>query len=107
MRVNQSGNNPVQNSEVSKVKVSHSPHYKKGEKTEEGSAASSSDVNADISSKGKELAKAKAAASQAPDVREEKIAALKAKIAEGKYKVDADAVADKLVDEHIKMAGIG
>jgi flagellar biosynthesis anti-sigma factor FlgM len=38
-------------------------------------------------------------------VREEKIAALKARIAEGKYKVDADKVADRMVDDHLQMTG--
>lgn len=110
MRVSQSGNNP-QTSEVSgKVKVTHAQHAKKGEKAAEASssarAAASGDANTEISAKGKEFAKAKAVANGAPDVREEKIAALKARIAEGKYKVDADAIADRMVDDHLKM-GIG
>ena len=34
----------------------------------------------------------------APDVREDRVAELKAKIDSGNYRMDADAVADKLVD---------
>jgi negative regulator of flagellin synthesis FlgM len=114
MRVSQSGNNP-QTSEVNgRGKVNHTSAANNAKKTEKAAEASQSsravstgDANAEISSKGKEFAKAKAIASDAPDVREEKIAALKARIAEGKYKVDADAIADRMVDEHIHMQGIG
>ncbi len=44
----------------------------------------------------KELAK------NAPDVDTDKVAKFKQMIAEGKYKVDAKSVADKMVDEHMK-----
>jgi negative regulator of flagellin synthesis FlgM len=71
-------------------------------------AASSSegDARTEISSRGRELAQAKQVANSAPDVREEKIAKLKEMINAGTYKVDAHAVADRLVDEHIS-SGIG
>ena len=36
--------------------------------------------------------------SSEPEVRENKVSALKEKIASGKYKIDHEAVADKLVD---------
>lgn len=62
-----------------------------------------SDVKTEISSKSKEFANAKAVANGAPDVRAEKIAELKRRIAESSYKVDNEAVADKLVDEHLRM----
>ena len=35
------------------------------------------------------------------DVNEEKVARLKAAIQNGSYKVDAEKIADKMVDEHI------
>ena len=53
------------------------------------------------------MASAKAAAVAAPDVREEKIQALREKILAGKYKVDPHAVADRLVDEHLSTADLG
>jgi len=34
------------------------------------------------------------------------VAELKKRIAEGKYKVDANAVADRMVDEHLNTAGL-
>jgi negative regulator of flagellin synthesis FlgM len=67
-----------------------------------GEAATSSDaVKAELSARGKEIARAKAAATSAPDVREGKIAELKQRIAEGRYNVEPEAVADKLVNEHL------
>jgi len=64
-------------------------------------------AKADISPRGREMAYAKEVAQAAPDVREEKIAELKRRIAAGQYNVDPDAVADRLVNEHIRTAGIG
>jgi negative regulator of flagellin synthesis FlgM len=46
-------------------------------------------------------AKAKAATEAAPEVRVEKVDALKAQINAGDYKVDPDKVAQKLVEEHL------
>jgi negative regulator of flagellin synthesis FlgM len=54
-----------------------------------------------ISGKAKDLARAKEVAKSAPDVDEARVARLKAAIEGGSYKVDAERVADKLVDEHL------
>ena len=66
-------------------------------------------VNASISSKGKDLAKdmatAKTVASETSDIREEKVAELKRRIAAGKYNIDSDAIADRMVDDHLSMQG--
>ena len=64
------------------------------------------DVKAQISEKAKEFAKAKEVATSAPDIREQKIADLKSRIASGKYEVNAQAIADRLVDEHV-ATGVG
>lgn len=106
MKVNPSGSNPVQGSEVSGAKKTDKAEKSQKAKSTNASAeaaASSGAVKADISARGKEFARAKEVAGAAPDVREEKIAELKRRIAAGKYGVDADAVADKLVDDHIQM----
>src|ERR1700737_2701696 len=104
MRVSQSGSNPQTSEVAGKVKVTQA-NTKKGEKAAEAPSnapvSASGDAKTEISAKGKEFAKAKAVANDAPDVREEKIAALKARIADGKYKVDADAIADRMIDEHL------
>ncbi|MEN9724022.1 MAG: hypothetical protein RJB38_2008 [Pseudomonadota bacterium] len=91
--------------------ASESSAAKRSEKADASQSAAARRVDsgatkAEISSKAKDLAKAKEVAGQAPDVREDKIAELKARIAAGKYEVNAQAVADRLVDEHLS-SGIG
>lgn len=78
---------------------------KKAEKPSSEAIADS--VSSTISTKGREAAKAKEAATDAPDVREEKVAELRRRIAAGKYSVDSDAVADRMVNDHLGMSGIG
>ena len=60
----------------------------------------------EISTQAREFAQAKSVAGSAPDVREQKVAELKARIAAGNYEVNAQAIADRMVDEHI-TSGIG
>jgi negative regulator of flagellin synthesis FlgM len=108
MRVNQAGNNPVQNTEVTGAKrTDRGAKVDQTKRSGDAPAALQTDVNADISTRGKDFAKAQAVASGAPDVREEKIAELKKRIAQGGYKIDTDAIADRMVDEHLGMHGIG
>lgn len=57
-----------------------------------------------ISGRAKEASKAKAIAHSSPDVDEARVAKLKAAIQNGSYKVDADKIADRLVDEHLSTA---
>src|SRR5579885_3061154 len=111
MRVSHTGNNPAHGTEVSSTRKGghvESLRSKVGERAASAERAEEgSDAKAEISERGREFARVKHAATSAPDVREEKIAELKRRIAAGKYHVDADAVADRMVDEHIKMSGIG
>lgn len=108
MRVSQSGNSPVQGSEVQDAKKSGraalARDAEEAKKADRSGAAGS--AKTEISSKAKDMAKAKAAADQAPDVREEKIAELRKRIASGNYNADPDAIADRMVNEHLS-AGIG
>jgi negative regulator of flagellin synthesis FlgM len=107
MRVGQSGNSP-QGSEVQGAKKSgRAAVAAQGEAAKKADQAQvSGAANTEISSKAKEMAKAKDVAASAPDVREEKIAELKRRIAAGKYQVDSDAIADRMVNDHLS-AGIG
>lgn len=112
MRVNQSQSNQVQGSEVSGTrqtgKAAAAQANKKTEKPNGAStAAATGSASAEISARGREMMRAKEAANAAPDVREEKVAELKRRIAAGGYRVDANAIAEKMVDEHIKTADIG
>lgn len=67
--------------------------------------APTSSAKTEISDKAREMAKAKQVATDAPDVREAKIAALREQIANKKYNVNPEAVADRLVDDHLRMGG--
>lgn len=53
----------------------------------------------DISKRAQDIKKAKEIATAAPDVDEAKVARLQKLIDEGKYKVDAGAIADKMISE--------
>lgn len=59
-------------------------------------------ANTTLSARGKEYSRAKEIAQSAPDIREEKIAELKKRIAAGKYQVDSEALAEKIWNEHLK-----
>jgi negative regulator of flagellin synthesis FlgM len=53
----------------------------------------------EISERASELARAKQVVEAAPEVRADKMAALKKQIADGTYDVPAEALADKLLDD--------
>src|SRR3989338_1002813 len=54
-----------------------------------------------ISNRARDIAKAREAAKSAPDIDEAKVAGFKSAIQNGTYKVDADKVADRMVDEQL------
>lgn len=111
MRVSSTGNNPVQSAEVSGAKQSSRATAAQEAKKADGAKAptqvESDGATATISGRARDMAQAKAVAEGTPDVRDEKIAELKRRISAGNYHVDADKIADRMVDDHIKMSGIG
>lgn len=56
-----------------------------------------------ISSIGKDIQTAKAAVNGAPDIREDVIAPIKAKIQNGTYQVEAGSFAEKLLAKYAEM----
>ena len=56
-----------------------------------------------LSSRAQDMARAKELATPSNDIDEAKVARLQKMIDEGKYKVDADAIAERLLDEQMKM----
>ncbi len=106
MRVDKAGSSPIQNTETSSAKKTGktSKSEKKEGTSSSNSAAVADSVKTEISPKAKEYAKAKELAGKSPDVREEKIAEIRKRIASGQYKVDADAVADRMVTSHLEMS---
>lgn len=61
---------------------------------------STSTDKVEISSFAKELQSAKQMVNAAPDVREEKVAEIKDKLAKGTYNVDSETFADKMLDKY-------
>jgi len=55
----------------------------------------------ELSPRAQEAKRIKELATAAPDVDEAKVAKFRQLIDEGKYKVDARAIADRMVDEHL------
>lgn len=66
------------------------------------STASYSD-KLEISRSAKDYQVAKEAVSNTSDIREDKVAAIKAKMAAGTYKVSAEAVAAKMIDSAVTL----
>ena len=107
MRINPTNSSPVQTSETTGAKKSEKLKGSAYEAKAGGASVSTKtdSANAEISSKAKDMAKAKQVAADTPDVREAKIAELREKIQNKKYDVSASEIADKLVDDHIRLAG--
>ena len=62
-------------------------------------------VKIDLSTRAQDVRQAKELAMGAPDVDFAKVEKFRKLIDEGKYKVDAKAVADRMVEDHLMMAG--
>lgn len=67
-----------------------------------GTKANSAAENVNVSDRAQMMQKAKDIASNA-SIDEAKVARLQKLIDEGKYKTDAQAIADRLVDEHLTI----
>ena len=78
--------------EVGKTSVSGSHHIGAGDET--------SSAKVKLSERAQEMKKIKEAVHNTPDVDEAKVAKFKSMLAKGEYKVDAEKVADKMVEEH-------
>jgi negative regulator of flagellin synthesis FlgM len=61
----------------------------------------SPDVKVDFSAQSKDFVQIKNAVAQLPEVREEKVQALKAQIEKGEYNVDSAKIAEKMVKESL------
>lgn len=106
MRVNSTNVPNTQSAQTEQLKKSDAPAKslrKDAAEKFQKTAISNESARADISAKGKDFAAAHAVAKSAPDIREDRIADLKKRIAEGKYEVDANKLADKLVNEHMNF----
>lgn len=79
------------------------------EKALDTKAKSSADLGSSsrvqVSSRAQDIMKAKELATPGDSVDEAKVARLQAMIDSGSYKINAEAIADRLLDEHTKMPG--
>lgn|GEM_PF-4367877 len=112
MRVSSSGSSRIQNNEVSSARQTSRAHStaltsEKFETVNTTSVATSHGTQTQISTQGKEFSRAKEVASQAPDVREQKVAELRSKIASGQYQTEAGAIADRMLNYYLEMLEIG
>lgn len=64
--------------------------------------ATNNSAKVDVSPRAQEAKKIKELAMAAPDVDEAKVAKFRQLIDDGNYKIDAKAIADKMVDEHLE-----
>lgn len=105
MKVSNKTPNPMQNAEAAKLTKSQtgSVDKKKSGAASGFDAVAGSSAKVDVSSRAQDLKKAKELATPSQDIDEAKVARLQKMIDEGKYKVDAEAVADRLVDAHLDM----
>ena len=67
-------------------------------KSSQGTEGSARDAIVNLSQASKEALLIEKTISNTPDIRQDKVLALKEKIMNGQYKVDAQAIAEKMVD---------
>jgi negative regulator of flagellin synthesis FlgM len=77
---------------VQRTERHHHGHHAKGAEATGGDTL-------EVSARGRELAKAQQAVDAAPDVRADKVADIKQRIADGTYHVSADVLARKLLGD--------
>ncbi|MCM2281612.1 MAG: flagellar biosynthesis anti-sigma factor FlgM [Bdellovibrionaceae bacterium] len=112
MKVSGKSGNPMQAAEAAKLNKSTSEAVSGltggltgGSKKNSAAAETfnpSGSAKVDLSPRAQDIKKAKELAMSSNDIDEAKVARLQKLIDEGKYKVDAAAVADRLVDEHLR-----
>lgn len=110
MKVSGRISNPMANPEAAKsTSTSKAGGAEEMLDTKKGKASSlaagpTGSARVDLSPRAQEMAKAKELATPSDSIDEAKVARLQKLIDEGKYKVDADALADRILDEHSKMS---
>jgi negative regulator of flagellin synthesis FlgM len=95
-------NNPAGNAQL--IESTRAAEKAKGtDKAAEGGrkAAVASGSEVTISERAQLMNQASEAAKGAPDVRREKVDALKAQILGGTYKIDSETIAERLLQEHL------
>ncbi len=99
-------NNKIANYEISQYITKPAPNINEGQQLQNGQKnkeikPESQDTIVNISQASKELRLANETIASAPDVREDKVAEIRDKIESGNYRIDNNAVADKMVGSFI------
>ncbi len=112
MKISGKSPSPMQNAETAKLgrpdgleRTLDKTTDKKTGKSSLGFDDIAGSSKVDLSDRARDVKRAKELATPDDSVDEAKVARLQKMIDDGKYKVDADAIADRLLDEHMKMGG--
>lgn len=90
----------LDSSRIDKVDIKGKKNPGAGTPAEELASA----AKVDLSQRAQDMKRIKELAMATPEVNADKVAKFQKLIDEGKYKIDADAIADRMVDEHL-MSG--
>ncbi|MBP7765342.1 MAG: flagellar biosynthesis anti-sigma factor FlgM [Deltaproteobacteria bacterium] len=92
-------------SDIKDVNAQFIQHYQRNESaaaaTDQQTAAMKPEEKVHLSTTAREIQKAKVAVSELPDIREEKVQAIKAQVEKGTYNVSGEQIAEKMVGESI------
>lgn len=103
----------VSQTETTNIRQSNKPtvaqEIKKNDRLNiaENEKTAKSSEGPEISQRSKEMSQAKLYAMDTPDVREDRVFELKKKIGDGSYKINNDAIADRLVENHLQSPELG
>jgi negative regulator of flagellin synthesis FlgM len=86
---------------VNQANSSNSPDKPQPSPSKEAEDKSSSQDKVELSVESKEMQKVYDVLQMTPDVRDEKVSALKESIQQGQYQIDSEALADKMIRESI------
>ncbi len=92
------GNKPAEGQEIS-INAQKTGKVDVKEKVTQPEKTKSTNDRVDISGKGKEIAELMAQINQLPDIRTDKVNAVKKAIETGNYKIDPVKIAQKFLDE--------
>lgn len=102
MKVSGKSPSPMQTAESAKLAKTDGAERKSAKSTVSAADLGGSS-KVDLSDRARDVAKAKSLATPSDSIDEAKVARLQKMIDQGNYKVDAEAIADRLLDEHMKM----
>ena len=105
MKVTNKPSGAMQNAESLKTKSvgAESILDKKSKPVALENAGIDSSTSVNVSSRAQDSMKAKELATPSMGIDDAKVARLQAMIDKGEYKVNADAIAERMLDEHMKM----